>query len=68
MYVPLALLAVHFGISNTWTYYAALATILSRLWYVPIYIIGIQKIRTFIWVPSFVAVPMMAYGIYVSPL
>jgi uncharacterized MAPEG superfamily protein len=64
MYLPFALLAVHFDISNSWTYYAALATIVSRVCYVPIYILGIQKVRTFVWTPSFFAVPAMAYGVY----
>jgi len=66
MYVPLALLAVHYEISNPWTYYAAWATIISRLCYVPIYIIGIQKVRTFVWAISFLAIPALAYGIYLG--
>lgn len=66
MYAPLALLAVHYEISNPWTYYAAWATIISRLCYVPIYITGIQKVRTFVWSLSFLAIPALAYGIYLG--
>ncbi len=66
MYLPFAVLAVHFDISNVWTHYAALATIISRLIYVPIYIIGIEKLRTLIWAPSFLAIPAIAYGIYLG--
>ena len=64
MYLPLALLAVSLNLSNAWTYYAALATIISRLLYIPIYIVGIEKVRTLVWIPSFLAVPAMAFGIY----
>jgi uncharacterized MAPEG superfamily protein len=63
MYLPLALVAVYADISNPWTHYAALMTIVSRILYVPIYILGIEKIRTFVWLFSFFAVPAMVYGI-----
>ncbi len=63
MYLPLTLLTLHLGISNSWTYYAALATIISRICYVPIYIFGIQKVRTIVWIPSILAIPSMVYGI-----
>ena len=66
MYLPFALLAVHFDISNVWTSYAALVTIISRIIYMPVYIIGIEKLRTLIWAPSFLAIPAMAYGIYLG--
>lgn len=66
MYLPLALLAVNLNISNVWTYYAAFATIISRLFYIPVYIIGIEKVRTLVWIPSFLAVPAMAFGIYLG--
>jgi uncharacterized MAPEG superfamily protein len=63
MYLPIVMLAVHLNISNSWTHYAALATIISRSLYVPIYMFGIQKIRTVVWMFSFFAVPAMVYGI-----
>lgn len=64
MYLPLALLTVNAEISNTWTYYAALVTICSRLIYVPIYILGVPVIRTLVWAPSLFAIPVLAYGFY----
>lgn len=66
MYLPLALIAVSLNHSNTWTYYAALATIISGLVYIPVYIMGIEKIRTFVWIPSYLAVPTMAFGIFLG--
>ena len=66
MYVPLALLAVHFGISNSFTFYAALMTIMSRIAYVPIYVFGVTTIRTFVWAPSFLAIPLLVYGIFLG--
>ncbi|MGB3407727.1 MAG: MAPEG family protein [Jannaschia sp.] len=66
MYLPLAITAVALDISNGWTFYAALATILSRVLYVLIFLVGIQTIRTFVWVPSFAAIPAMAVGIMVG--
>jgi len=63
MYLPLAILATSLSISNTWTFYAALITIISRSVYIPVYIVGIEKLRTLVWLPSFLAIPAMAYGI-----
>lgn len=63
MYLPLALLAVSLDISNGWTYSAALLTIISRLLYVPVFVLGIRTIRTVVWTPSFAAVPLMSVGI-----
>jgi len=62
----LALVAVALDISNAWTYYAALAAIISRVLYVPIYIIGIQKIRSIIFAPFLLAVPVMVIGIIIG--
>jgi len=66
MFLPLALLVIHLDISNAWTYYAALATIISRVLYVPIYIAGIEKIRTIIFVPSLLAIPALAFGLFLG--
>ena len=63
MYLPMALVAVYADIANPWTHYAPLMTIVSRVLYVPLYMLGIEKIRTFVWLFSFFAVPAMAYGI-----
>lgn len=66
MYLPLALLAVSLDISNSWTWGAALVTILSRLVYVPVFYLGIPVMRTLVWVPSFAAIPALAVGIVVG--
>lgn len=63
IYLPLALLAVNLDVSNGWTQSAAVMTIFSRALYVPIYMLGIKTIRTIIWTPSFLAIPVMAIGI-----
>lgn len=63
LYLPLAVLAITLDIANPWTAGAALATILSRVLYVPIYIIGVPVLRTLIWAPSFLAVAAMMIGI-----
>jgi len=68
MYLPLAILAVTLDVTNAWTYYAALATILSRVLYVPTYIFGIEKLRSIIFTPSLLAVPAMAVGIILGLL
>ena len=66
MYLPLALLAINLDISNTWTWWAALLTMVSRLIYVPIFYLGIPVIRTLVWSPSFIAIPLLAIGIVVG--
>lgn len=63
IYLPLALMAAALEVSNTWTVVAAIATIISRTLYVPIFFAGIPVLRTLIWAPSFVAMPLMAWGI-----
>lgn len=63
MYVPLAVLAVSTGVSNPWTYYAALATIISRILYIPVYIFGVRIVRSLVFAPSLIAIPVMAYGV-----
>ncbi len=66
VYLPLALLAVSLGASNPYTHYSALMTILSRAVYVPVCLSGIRVLRTIVWTPSFIAIPVMTYGIYVG--
>lgn len=63
IYLPLAVMAVALDVSNTWTIVAAVTTIISRVLYVPIYFAGIPVLRTLIWAPGFVAIPLMAWGI-----
>ena len=63
VYLPLALTAVALEVSNTWTLVAAVTTIISRALYVPIFLAGIPVLRTLLWTPSFVAIPLMAWGI-----
>ena len=63
IYLPLALMAVALDVSNIWTVVAAFTTIISRVLYVPIFFAGIPVLRTVIWAPSFVAMPVMAWGI-----
>lgn len=66
MYLPLALLAVGLNISNGWTWGAAFLTIVSRLIYVPVFYLGIPVVRTMVWAPSFVAIPLLSVGILVG--
>lgn len=56
-------MAVALEISNTEAVVAAITTIISRALYVPIFLAGIPVLRPMIWAPSFVASPMMAWGI-----
>jgi uncharacterized MAPEG superfamily protein len=62
IYLPLATLCCALDISNGLTTAAALMTIVSRTLYVPIYLAGITVVRSFVWAPSFIAVPLMAWG------
>ena len=66
MYLPFALIAIHLDISNVYTLYAAILTIISRVLYTPIYILGIEKIRTLVWTVGFISIPMMVYGIFLG--
>ncbi len=62
VYLPLVLLGIHLGVSNNWTEIAASMTIISRLVYVPVFLAGIPILRTFVWIPSFLAVPIYLMG------
>ena len=48
MYLPLALVSVSLEISNEWTHGAAFVMILSRLIYVPVFVLGIPVARTLV--------------------
>lgn len=63
IYLPLALLAISIDVSNSWTYYAALLTIVSRALYVPVFLSGVKVVRTLIWLPSLIAIPLVMFGI-----
>jgi uncharacterized MAPEG superfamily protein len=66
MYLPLALLAVGLNILNGLTRGAALLTLVSRLIYIPVLNVGIPVLRTMVWAPSFVAIPVLLVGILVG--
>lgn len=66
MYLPLALLAVGLDISNGWTSGAAVVAIVSILLYVPIFYLGIPVVRTLVWAPGFLSIPVLAVGFLVD--
>ena len=63
IYIPLTLLVVFLDVSNAWTYYAALVTIIARVLYVPIYVAGITTLRSAVFAFSLFAVPAMFVGL-----
>jgi uncharacterized MAPEG superfamily protein len=66
IYLPLTLLVVSLEVSNTWTYYAALVTIIARILYVPIYVAGITTLRSVVFAFSLFAVPAMFIGLLIG--
>ena len=57
IFLPFAVVAGIHDISNTWTQYAAIAIIISRILYMPIYFSGLTYPRTIVWLLSYMAIP-----------
>ncbi len=63
IFTPLVMVATLQGISNTWTEYASIAIIVSRVSYLPAYALGLVPVRTIVWSLGFFALPFFAYGV-----
>lgn len=65
MFAPLVIVAQFADISNSWTVYASYAFIVSRILYVPSYLLGLVPIRSTAWMLGFFAIPFFVYGLFV---
>lgn len=64
MFVPVVLVAVHLGISNSATQYGAIVFVASRVAYAFIYWAGIPNIRTLAWLGGLIGIDMILWGIF----
>ena len=65
-FIGLALIISVAGMSTTTTQLAAVAFVLLRIIYLPLYALGVPDIRGLIWTASFVALGFMIFGVAVS--
>lgn len=65
IYAPLVIIATITNISNPWTQYAAIAFMISRVLYLPSYMLKLVPIRTVVWSVGFFALPFFIIGLFV---
>ncbi|NOR64055.1 MAG: hypothetical protein GQ535_16415 [Rhodobacteraceae bacterium] len=63
VFLPLALLAVHFGLNSGLAWWGALVFLLARAAYVPAYITAIGLTRSIVWTLGHVGLAMMAVAV-----
>lgn len=65
-FIGLAVIITMINLSNPTTQLAAIAFVILRIIYLPLYAFGIPDIRGLIWTLSFVALGVMAYQVVVT--
>jgi len=66
VFLPLALLAVHFGLNDGLAWAGALVFLLARAAYVPAYITAIGLIRSIVWTLGHVGLGMIAVAVWMA--
>ncbi|MBL1435001.1 MAG: MAPEG family protein [Rhodobacteraceae bacterium] len=66
VFLPLALLAVHFGLNDGLAWAGALVFLLARAAYVPAYITAIGLTRSTVWTLGHVGLGMMAVAVWMA--
>lgn len=66
VFLPLALLAVHFGLNDGLAWAGALVFLLARAAYVPAYITAIGLTRSIVWTLGHVGLGMMAVAVWMA--
>ncbi|MEM7730665.1 MAG: MAPEG family protein [Pseudomonadota bacterium] len=64
VWIPLVVVQQFLDVSSALTYWPAVAVIVSRLLYFPLYAIGAVPFRSLSWGLFFAAAPVFAYGVY----
>lgn len=62
-FTPLVLVAQFSDTSNTWTQYAAIVFMASRILYLPAYAFGLVPVRSIVWMTGFFSIPFFIYGL-----
>ncbi len=63
VFIPLALLAVHFGLDNGLAWWGALVFLLARIAYIPAYITAIGLTRSIVWTIGHIGLGMMVVAV-----
>jgi len=66
VFLPLALLAVHFGLNSGLAWAGALVFLLARVAYIPAYITAIGLTRSIVWTIGHVGLAMMAVAVWMA--
>ncbi len=64
VFIPLALLSVHFGLNDGLAWSGALVFLLARVAYIPAYILAIGMTRSIVWTIGHVGLGMMAVAVW----
>lgn len=65
-FIPLSLLAVHFGLNSGLAFWGALVFLLARVAYVPAYITAIGLTRSIVWTLGHIGLGMMAVAVWMA--
>lgn len=66
VFLPLALLSVHFGLNGGLAWAGAVVFLLARAAYVPAYITAIGLLRSVVWTLGHVGLGMMAVAVWLA--
>ena len=66
VFAPLVLIAHVLGLSNTLTVWGAGLFLGARVFFVPLYLLGVSYLRTLVWGAGFVGSAMIAYAVLTS--
>ncbi len=68
VFLPLSLLAVHFGLDSGLALWGAVVFLLARIAYVPAYITAIGLTRSIVWTVGHIGLGMMAWAVVANAL
>lgn len=63
VFLPLALLAVHFDLNDGLAYWGALAFLIARIAYIPAYITAIGLTRSIVWTVGHIGLGMLGWAV-----
>ena len=63
VFLPLALLAVHYDLTNGLALWGAITFFLARVLYIPAYITAVSLTRSVVWTIGHIGLGMMAFAV-----
>lgn len=66
VFLPLALLAVHFGLNDGLAWWGAVVFLLARIAYVPSYITAVGLTRSIVWTVGHIGLAMLGIAVFMA--